>query len=43
VRLAVPGNEGVQVDELRESVGGPISDTGRNHAAVAMTDEYHVA
>jgi hypothetical protein len=43
LRLAVRGNESVEVDELRKSLGGPVGDTGRYHATVTVTDKGHVA
>lgn len=40
--LSVPRVGGIEVDELRDAVGGPIGGARDHHAAVAVSDEDHV-
>jgi hypothetical protein len=41
--LAVARHEGVEVHEPGDPLGGAVGDDGRDHAAVAVADQHHVA
>ena len=40
--LAIPRDEGVEVHQLGQPLGGALGDPGDDHAAVAMADEHDV-
>ncbi len=42
-RLPVPRHEGVEIDQLRDALARAIGDAGRDHAAIAVAQQYDVA